>query len=146
MRVRIDHKLEQTEFVKDIKKLCDYALEIIDDILKVDPNLKIKITKLKNDFNGMFFPISNEIWISAEQTQLKDVLITLAHELIHAEQAFTGKLKKSYKCGYYKWNDSLIKLDNAAGYKDLPWEKEAFSRQGEVALYIYNKICENYDA
>ena len=68
-------------------------------------------------------------------------LEVIAHELVHAEQYHTGKLKKKYvqrKGWLHHWNGSPGKKGTTyKAYRDQPWEQEAWSRQ----MYLAEKVC-----
>ncbi len=67
------------------------------------------------------------------------MLMTLAHEMVHLSQFAQGRLKH-LDDGTTMWNKK--KLHKAKGkrqtYKNLPWEKEAFSREGELFVELVN--------
>lgn len=71
-------------------------------------------------------------------------LTTLAHELVHAKQYFTGELrelKPVYRNGIRhprtKWQGSFVD-ETRIDYYDLPWEIEAHGREPGL-LYNYRQ-------
>ena len=56
---------------------------------------------------------------------LKDMGITLAHEMIHVKQLAQGTLKQVNGVNY--WKGKRYRKNHK--YLDLPWEIEAFSKQ-----------------
>ena len=65
----------------------------------------------------------------------------IAHELVHAEQYHTGKLKKKYNRGkgwLHHWNGTPGKKGTTyKAYRDQPWEQEAWNRQ----MYLAETVC-----
>lgn len=57
---------------------------------------------------------------------LKDVGLTLAHEMVHVKQLAKGTLK-TRKTGSYTWTGKRYSKNTP--YLDMPWEVEAFSKQ-----------------
>lgn len=57
---------------------------------------------------------------------LKDIGITLAHEMVHVKQMAKGTLKTTEK-GEHIWAGKVYSKKTA--YLSMPWEIEAFSRQ-----------------
>lgn len=57
---------------------------------------------------------------------LKDVGLTLAHEMVHVKQLAKGTLK-TRKTGTYIWAGK--RYSKKTEYLNMPWEIEAFSRQ-----------------
>lgn len=57
---------------------------------------------------------------------LKEIGLTLAHEMVHVKQMAKGTLK-STKRGAHIWAGKVYSKKTA--YLDMPWEIEAFSRQ-----------------
>ena len=55
---------------------------------------------------------------------------TLAHELVHVKQ-YARKELIECSGNYQKWNKTLYN-ENIVGYKNLPWEQEAISREKEL--------------
>jgi hypothetical protein len=68
-------------------------------------------------------------------------LEVIAHELVHAEQYHTGKLKKKYvqrKGWMHSWNGTPGKKGTTyKAYRDQPWEQEAWNRQ----MYLAETVC-----
>ena len=64
------------------------------------------------------------------QRKLKDIGLTLAHELVHVKQMAKGTLK-STTGGRHLWANKCY--SKKTKYLDRPWEVEAFSRQ-EIIL------------
>jgi hypothetical protein len=62
--------------------------------------------------------------------RLKEIGLTLAHELVHVKQMAKGVLKGT-KAGAHLWSGK--RYSKTTPYLDRPWEVEAFSRQ-EIIL------------
>jgi hypothetical protein len=58
--------------------------------------------------------------------KLKDIGLTLAHEMVHVKQLAKGILKNKQN-GVNIWAGK--KYTNKVAYLDMPWEIEAFSKQ-----------------
>lgn len=75
-------------------------------------------------------------------------LNTVAHELVHVEQVIRGDMEFNNDNGHIDWCGVHVKFseivslmkNNIAGYFNLPWEKEAYGREEEVAKFIINDI------
>lgn len=61
---------------------------------------------------------------------LKEIGLTLAHEMVHVKQMAKGTLK-TRKTGTYIWAGK--RFSKKTEYLNMPWEIEAFSRQ-EIIL------------
>jgi predicted SprT family Zn-dependent metalloprotease len=91
-------------------------------------------TKLDGDAAGYCHGTRDHIIIELSRTcqgekyRIDDILITLAHELIHAKQYIMGQL-----CPIHgnKWKGKTY-----TGYKNTPWEKEAYQFESEL-FYKY---------
>jgi SprT-like family len=73
-----------------------------------------------------------EILLS-EKLSFKDMVRTLAHEMVHLKQYATGELKHIDRINAYRYNGKTISPDDLL-YWDLPWEIEAYGR--EAGLYF----------
>jgi hypothetical protein len=82
----------------------------------------------------------NKIFVDPRYSVLR-VLSTIAHELIHAEQYFTGKM--SIQDGYFRaWNGKGYQMPKSYDeYINLPWEKEAFERQDDLGSDAFSYAC-----
>jgi hypothetical protein len=60
----------------------------------------------------------------------KDVITTVAHEMVHVWQYATGKLR-DYEAPVHRYENDLYDADMS--YRDMPWEIEA--RRLEKVLY-----------
>jgi hypothetical protein len=58
--------------------------------------------------------------------KLKDIGLTLAHEMVHVKQLAKGVLKNKHN-GTHIWAGKQYSKKTA--YLDMPWEIEAFSKQ-----------------
>lgn len=72
----------------------------------------------------------------AVDVDAEDFFEILVHELIHANQYFSGKLRAIREDGkqFLLWNDSYV-FDFE--YPNSPWEMEAYAQQGKYLDRIY---------
>jgi len=70
------------------------------------------------------------ILISRDLEEEKDIITTVAHEMVHVWQYATGKLR-DYEAPVHRYDNNLYDAD--MNYRDMPWEKEA--RKLEKTLY-----------
>jgi hypothetical protein len=68
----------------------------------------------------------------------KNMLLTLAHEMVHVKQYAKGELKDYVRLNKVRFKDEIIE-SNKVDYWELPWEIEALGR--EIGLYY--KFLEN---
>lgn len=112
---------EQAEFVKTV---MPYARQL----LTLPPLLGITVRPIRGRVNGTcnrFLKIEME----TRRKSMGDFLITLMHELVHAEQFFTGRLATGNR-----WNGVEYKRGTTyKKYRELPWEVEAWDRQEQLA-------------
>lgn len=65
---------------------------------------------------------------------VKDMLIALAHEMVHVKQYATGESRQYERMPYVTKFRGVMVNTNTMDYWDLPWEIEAFGR--ELGLYV----------
>ena len=71
--------------------------------------------------------------IEADKSQsLRNLLETVAHEMVHAKQFARGELYESSRTNKHRWQGRW--LSKEPGYWDQPWEIEAHGR--ECGLFI----------
>jgi hypothetical protein len=103
-----------------------------------EPNLR------KNDGNnGVACKTGQkEITIMVDsKLKLPHMLITLAHEMVHAKQYVRGQ----YRAEWAR-NGKVKKLwlgrPYSVAYLKRPWEREAFRREGELALALLESVAQ----
>lgn len=90
--------------------------------------LMIKITNQDLDtMDGATVPLDiiDSYVVLIRPKNIKDMGITLAHEMIHVKQMAKGTLKQINGVNY--WNGRRYRKNHK--YLNLPWEIEAFSKQ-----------------
>lgn len=99
--------------------------------------IDIKFHKLEDawgicdyDENYTYRPKEFTILIDRRLREEKDVIATVAHEMVHVWQYATGKFK-DYAGPSHKYEDHIY--DGNMLYRDMPWEIEA--RRLEKVLY-----------
>ena len=71
------------------------------------------------------------ILINRDLKEIKDIITTVAHEMVHVWQYATGKLRDYQTAPLQRYENDLY--DVYMSYRDKPWEIEA--RQLEKILY-----------
>jgi hypothetical protein len=131
--------------VRTLASLIHVLMPHFRTLLDLPEDITIRLAKTKKYINnGRWYDGENIATIDPRTSQRNrktgDILDTLAHELVHAEQYHTGKLKggKDDLSGKYGsfWMGSFVHSKGAtyASYRKLPWEKEAFGRSGELYM------------
>ena len=69
---------------------------------------------------------------------IRDVLITLAHEMVHIKQGAKGEMYEYVKSPMVRFHKTKFELDDT-NYWEYPWEIEAFGRQ----LGLFIMFCED---
>ena len=69
---------------------------------------------------------------------IRDVLITLAHEMVHIKQWARGEMYEYTKSPMVRFHTTKFELDDI-NYWDYPWEIEAFGKQ----LGLFVRFCED---
>lgn len=97
--------------IKDLKKAMGYCME-------GDSNRQFEL-EIKKGMN------------------LYNLIITVCHEMVHVKQYAKGELR--YKSsGARQWKANII--SNKTEYMDLPWEKEAFKMERDLAIQCFEEI------
>lgn len=100
-------------------------------------NISIAI-KLKNIKDGNigycdleYEDVIKEFIIELEKTlEDEELLVTLAHELVHTKQLAIGYFKQEIVNGCMKWKNQLISISN--NVTDYPWEQEALELERKL--------------
>jgi len=138
-----------------LNKLPDNTRNIVNMIVQTLPafkkllrlsDVKFRITKFKSrTLNGRYIRGSKIIELSPK-LKFEQALVVLAHELVHAEQYNTGRLRQEWTSQgwtmFWNNNQSFVKGSTYLAYRNLPWEKEAFGREKELAEKVLEMTYE----
>lgn len=127
-------------------KLIKEAMFVFRQIMNLPDGLSVRLAhiKKKNRF-GTYYNTMKIAEVEARRNDLMDVLRTMAHELVHAEQYHTGRLKSEWvpRTGYVQqWYGEVVKNKGATynSYRKQPWEQEAFDRQEKLARFVASVV------
>jgi len=120
---------------KDLSKedLCQRICDKMCDHLKLPDSVIIEFVWLEKHTHAdtyVHYKDGPRIRLSLHLA-LNDIVIPLAHELIHLEQMTLGKLMINYE-GLYIWEKQPYEVDTTqvpyGEYLQLPWELEVHNR------------------
>jgi hypothetical protein len=84
-------------------------------------------------FNGTFY-------LFLDKYNRREAMEVISHEIIHIVQYKTGQL--IYENGELYWEGKIYDLENL-DYENRPWERDAFSRESDLSLKVYNILYKN---
>lgn len=119
-------------------------------LLSIPRDIQFRIAPIKSKTTkGTYESTSKLVHIDC-RLPWDEALEVLAHELVHAEQYHTGKLKKKYtgRKGWmhYWYGEEGSKGTTYNAYREQPWEQEAWSRQAALAEQVYLTMEKKYEA
>lgn len=134
--------------IKHKVQVADYAENVLEHFFTARFRRRVDVwihfrRSLEPGYHGFCHGHKNELWLDVAKGYVDTdtgkyfsysphvVLITLAHELVHAKQIIKGQLSE----GGQTWNHAGKNIDcSAMSYRQLPWEVEASSM--ETRLYV----------
>lgn len=124
--------------------LIERAMPVFYELLHIPRYVSIRIAGLKaRTLRGKYVHTEKTAELSHKLANDR-LLTTLAHELIHAEQYNTGKLKNEWSdCGWvHSWEGDINtnKGTTYQAYRNQPWEIEAFGREQIVADVVRQRL------
>lgn len=139
------HKQRTQRLIEFTKDACDLYREL----LNFPKDVTITIKPMKK-FAGLYYEDKKEVDISFRFNPSIPYLEILAHELVHAEQHHTSKIHpvwlKEKRAWAYRWGGKLWdnNITDYQHYINQPWEIEAFTRQSELALTVWEVLETKY--
>lgn len=133
---------------KELAFMVKNSLPVFRTLLDLPKTIYVRIGTKRGGFRGSFNNYEKVLFLNVSRFNYEDCMLTLAHELVHAEQYKQGRLSVSSfltKKGYINyWNGEEIKNKGMtySSYRKQPWEVEAFGRQKELADKV-NEILNN---
>lgn len=108
------------------------SLPVFRTLLDLPDDLVFRLARIKGKFAGLYVSGVKTVIINPLYKQ-KSFLNTLAHELVHAEQFYQGRLETVFvtnKGWLHHWKGEINtnKGKTYNSYRNQPWEKEAFER------------------
>lgn len=126
MEIKVEGSRRNRKFVEAILPSMITQLNL-DNCRK---GLLIRIYDECEDNQGITLDLTNitgcYLVVIKPDRKLKEIGLTLAHELVHVKQMAKGTLKTT-KNGIHLWAGKKYSKNTA--YLNMPWEVEAFSRQ-----------------
>lgn len=126
MEIKVEGSRRNSKFVKAI-------LPSMVTQLKLDNCQKALLIRLYDECDGnegitldLSAITGAYLMVIKPKRKLKDIALTLAHEMVHVKQMAKGTLKTATN-GCQVWAGKQYSQDTA--YLSRPWEIEAFSRQ-----------------
>jgi hypothetical protein len=124
----MDFKVEANSTKK--KKFIEAILPSMFEQLGLTNSRKSLFIKLEQDCAGMgytvpFDMLDSYIVVIKPSMSIKDIGLTLAHEMVHVRQFAKGILKVKNGVNYWKGK----RFTKRTKYLDQPWEQDAFARQ-----------------
>ncbi len=109
----------------------EYIVPKMIDELKLNRSRKALLIKVTNqdldDQEGATYPLDiiDSYVVLIKPRSIKDMGVTLAHEMVHVKQLAKGTLKQVNGVNF--WKGKRYRKNHK--YLNLPWEIEAFSKQ-----------------
>jgi len=131
-----------------VKQIIQKTMPEFRKLLNLPADLIFRVAPIKaRNTNGSYDSDHKLVNIDCRLPWAK-ALEVLAHELVHAEQYHTNKLKKKFvgrKGWMHYWNGEIgNKGTTYKAYRDQPWEQEAWSRQAALAETVCSILERKY--
>ena len=140
-RVAIYNKQYKPEHTDHMVTMFKKAIPVFRTMLDFPEDTKFRIAPIKaRNKSGMYRERTKTVTVD-NRLKLDQALEVLAHELVHAEQYHQGRM--TWEKGYNYWQGERWckgQGSNYTAYRNLPWEKEAWGRQAELADIVDRKL------
>lgn len=125
------------------KKFIEGILPSIIEQLKLESSKKVVLVRVADecgiDNQGLTVDLGMDLGyavIIKPTRKLKELGVTLAHEMVHVKQMAKGILK-STRTGAHLWAGK--RYGKQVAYLDRPWEIEAFSKQELILRRVFEE-------
>jgi len=119
-----------------IVELIKLVVPMYRKLLNFDENTTFRVAAIrKANRYGQYFSSSKTVEVDC-RLPVRLAMVTLAHELVHAEQYHEGRLIAKRISGRWAqyWNNEYVFVGKSyKAYRALPWEEEAFDREHDLA-------------
>lgn len=126
-------------------RVISRALDVLKQHLDLRSDLTVRICSFRNSaVGGQYDDYSRtaeiNLVVGGVHRTFRDMIVSLAHELVHCEQYQQGRL--AWTGRNYQWNGKNISNRGSTyqSYRKLPWEIEAFNRQNSLADLVLEEL------
>jgi hypothetical protein len=140
-------KVKSKITTNEMREACKFFINLLMDkndynSLQIDVGFVNHMLKERNH-EGESYPEDFESfnWFTINidpSISRKNILLTLAHEMVHIKQYVMGELHETGNSDISKWKGKKVD-DTVINYWDLPWEIEAHGREKG----LYHRYVEN---
>ena len=129
------------QHTKSFESLIKKVIELVTQLYVLPNQIEIQFENMGPSVYGMTmldprFP--NRIRLN-EDLKEQEVIIPLAHELVHLNQIYTNRLQVR-SGGRILWDNQMYKVDslklNYDEYCSLPWEEDAIQKQNKLLEFL----------
>lgn len=130
----------KTHYVMHLGPKIVEAVKILSRLLDVPDDFRVRICNIKAaNTNGRYYGTLGVAEVEP-RFDVKTMIRTLAHEMVHAEQYKQKRLMWVQGAQYWNGEKNTNKGSTYARYRAQPWEVEAFSRQDELADIVCKQL------
>ena len=134
-------------YLKEYRDTVSHYVEIIQELgsnfynyLDLPKGVKVNFKPIRSqNLVGLYDSDSKHAIIDVRTLTLPEVLTTVCHELVHAEQFHQGLLQSTETNFFWKGKKWPARCPSLASYYELPWEKDAYKRQDILFKKIFKK-------
>lgn len=124
-------------------RIIQQAMQQLQYYLILPDDQRVVIRHLPEEINACFMFVSQQVHIDPRRDTVFDLVETLAHECVHAEQYFTNRVgfRVTEHDQYIRYEGTLYQVtDQNVGDETHPWETEAYERQHQLATLVCRSI------
>lgn len=124
---------------KKLDKIIESNIKALYELVNLPTDIKVHFRPIRNEvLIGQYVSSSHTVEIDPRKGKIDELLATVCHELVHAEQYYEKRLTSDDKYFYWDGERYSNTLDNDI-YLNFPWEIEACERQ----YILYDAIFKN---
>ena len=134
------HIVEQTvDYIAPKLKLTRYPSLAIEYRIKKINSSYHGFCSAETESHSVYKPRFFDVELSKD-LHLLDFVKTICHETIHVKQYVTGEIREDYSVNNAKWVWKSRNVSLSTSYLDHPWEKEAFRKEGKLAMEVLANV------
>ena len=124
---------------REYEKKLEKVKHRFSEILELPSDISIALKPIRSlHIVGRYNGDANIAEIDIRKGNIDEGLLTICHELVHAEQYHIGTLYSDEKYFYWKGKKWPEACSKTTAYYKLPWEIEAYNKQEEIYNLVFN--------
>ncbi len=138
--VACDVKTQREFYRSNINKILNICSEGLKEFKLDNKKIKFHFRNIRGKVSGQYIDQYKKVEVCLKDLNFKRIANTIVHELAHADQYNSGRLKTKGVKSIFDKKEFNNKTKTHEEYLNLPWEIDARQKADEITPKILEKL------